>query len=1285
MRRRIFLLWMIMISASFGVVLVVTGYGALRLLPYYKDSVAKLVTQLTGADATFNVHYLDFSNLNPTLEIEDFVLKTKQSRLAIPSMRVKIDGWASLRQWSIVTKKVELQKPTLSINLGTGSQIFSWQELTSSQLNNFASKWHRLWLYMFDQKNVNIDNFTINLRQGNVKSACYKVDAKFVATDALSADMQVSIKNSHRANDVLHLTMNLALNQQELMINSTLEDPNKVIADSVNDWLGNDYLGGFDNGRVKLSVATLPDKLTAMKVFAKVAQIDLQPSGSQGLILHNVVANLNLQRYKDRLVLNASPLTFISRGKKYVFRSALFSVTKKNFEVNIPDLNLVDFSNLLQNHTKKWLRNLQLSGHLHNLYFSINLLKPALSTSYLSAEFENIAVKRSNGTFDFSGLTGKIDWRNDGVELLLDAPKFALGKNDVFSKIWPQLAINSKLHLVQNKDEIKINIQQLQAKNEHLQLSTLGQVAIPKANPLDFGLDIQGQIKGQKLTKEYQSFLPKKGIPPDLYQWLMQSLYGAKSLTAKFKIEGMAREIPYDKQSGVFFIQANVKGGQISPYYGWGVASNVDGQITFDNQALTASVYEGSLGGMPIKHVGINIENIAPSIPSSLRITTQGEVDSQQLFKYLNVTKARGTLRAIKRYVNYHGPLGIKLALEFPLGNALAKDQMSGVVTTKHGIISFPSLNERKLYNVDARIKFDNDKLEFQQFLANFKEGQVFQATGDVDLGNLNECKYHFAGSADVPVNFILMPSYMQMLFAKPLLSGQTAINFKLEGAKNSGALSASTDWFGLTSQFAMPLSKPSYLKLPTQLLLSWQQQKQKLNLISKLSINGRGKLVSQMNIDNNKIEDIGLSGHVDYVNSELIFQLQQNRLAKENALFTPSDLLLKSAEIPNTITEGLAADDYCLVARNYYDCHYRSIIQQLNISSNIKVNNLKVLDKDYQNIQLNAYRGDKKASVVIKDDKQKLLQASIPYRLTKPILLSLNDIFIPYVDNSSHGKEQAVNKPLSAVLQPQVLGKIPNVDMQAKNLQVGKYTFPKVLLSTQLAVGKVVIPAFLVKDERNELMGHGELSSWHSQLKASLVSLNFGSLFANFGYGDLIKDGQGKINVNLSWDGFAPSPFDIDGDLYIYIGNGAFLSVDSGLAKYIGLLSVDSYFKRLFLSNQEFGTSAMPFGRMVGHFKMHDGVMESAPSLIIDTPSFALVLQGKADVRHQTLDQIIKYQPHLSGTTAAVTGLLAGPVIGMAAYIGSKLVGNTLFKNAGLVSFHVFGPWNKPKVKQYD
>ena len=1304
MKRRVFILWLSSVFITFVVATIFVGYALLRLLPSYQNSIEEMLSSITGSEVSLQIEYADWHGINPVIEISQIKVKDQHFSLFIPKMTVRINALASLKNWHFVTQSVLIDKPI--IKLYPRSQKIDYQFLQSmsvEEIDQIGGRWSIILDYLLQQEQLTLNQMLIVVSTDNNQLRWQlSLSAKYQESALNKGLLQLTIESQKTAKTgQVNFIAVIEKVGEKYYFNSTLHDKDQLLVKAIDSLTDEVRLKSLVDDQVHFSIESSTDKLESISINGKISQADFNTKLLSESSFDGIVFNLRLFRYQHKFVLSANPLSFITQDKKYTFRSALISLDQHRLMVNIPRLNLADFSNLVQLSSVDWRKNINLTGVLNDVRFAFDLQNPSLSGIQLDANFNNLGIAQSDHDFDFKGLSGKLLWQKNKATILIDSPDFFMAKNRIFSKQWPKLSAKGKIELVNDSSQLRLLFTDFSLINDNIKFITNGLLTIPFAEPKDFTLDMVGDLKGQNLSTEYQSFLPTKGIPKPLYEWLMKCLYSANSFDAKVKIKGVAHEIPYPHKNGIFKIDADIKGASLSPYFGLGDAHEVNASLHFNNEYFSAKVSQGRLGNIPIHDVSVNIENIAPNVPSSLNISANGKTDSHALYEYLYQTQYKNLIEDINHIATYQGQLQMQLGINIPLGDAEQKDHVFGRVTLKDGIIQAQQSMAQNLYAVNGDVQFNNSKLVIKKLSSMLGEYIPLDIQGNIDVGDLTNPQLALQGSFSFPFGGVLakiLPSID--MTKKTLLQGILPVNFSIKGSMKHGMLNFDSNLLGLTSHLGAPFNKTGLELLPLSFKASWQQlnklvapsqkgqnpqQARELNwqVDSKLDINHHSKISAGFNIDlAAKLSSLEIYGNLGLLSSQMLLNLMS--IIDSQGLLSPLDegwqqLVQLNMPLINKKTSTAG----CLVVANYYDCVYRNLNRMLKPKANILIKELNVFGAQYHNVKLTAQTSNTYTHFIAQADGSRSVVISVPSALNEPIEVNADNLFFIQNPQSKDTTANGSSSDLSMLLRAKVLRKVPNMNVKLTHLQLGGYSIPNFLMATKLRAGVLSIPVLSAYDSVSKLLATGFLSPTKSSLHVNIFSLNWGKLLDNFGHEEIVQGASGNLQMQLNWLGLLPSMKKVSGKATVDLLNGVILSVDTGIAKYIGLLSLDSYFKRLFMSYNDFQHHGMPFNSVVGTYDIKDGIATSTPSVIIDTPSFALVIAGEVDLINKQLNQRIKYQPHFSGTTAAVVGAFGGPVVAFATYLGGKLLGNTIFKNIGLVTFNVTGNWDDPLLKQ--
>ncbi|MDR0274956.1 MAG: TIGR02099 family protein [Burkholderiaceae bacterium] len=203
------------------------------------------------------------------------------------------------------------------------------------------------------------------------------------------------------------------------------------------------------------------------------------------------------------------------------------------------------------------------------------------------------------------------------------------------------------------------------------------------------------------------------------------------------------------------------------------------------------------------------------------------------------------------------------------------------------------------------------------------------------------------------------------------------------------------------------------------------------------------------------------------------------------------------------------------------------------------------------------------------------------------------------------------------------------------------------------------------------------------TELDFNLDIRDAGKLLDRLGTKDVVRRGKGQLAGRVGWDG-APSAPDyagMDGQLHLDISAGQFLKADPGVAKLLGVLSLQSLPRRLTLDFRDVFTQGFEFDMLRGDADVRHGVVHTA-NLQMKGPSATVLMDGSANLSDETQDLRVLVVPHIDAGTAALAATVINPAIGIGAFLAQLVLQRPLAK-AATREFRLSGSWSDPKVEQ--
>ncbi|TWO69649.1 TIGR02099 family protein [Caenimonas sedimenti] len=199
--------------------------------------------------------------------------------------------------------------------------------------------------------------------------------------------------------------------------------------------------------------------------------------------------------------------------------------------------------------------------------------------------------------------------------------------------------------------------------------------------------------------------------------------------------------------------------------------------------------------------------------------------------------------------------------------------------------------------------------------------------------------------------------------------------------------------------------------------------------------------------------------------------------------------------------------------------------------------------------------------------------------------------------------------------------------------------------------------------------------------MKFQLDIADAGALLARFGMSNVVRRGRGSMEGNVAWLG-SPLAFDyptLTGNFKVNVESGQFLKAEPGLAKLLGVLSLQSLPRRLALDFRDVFSEGFSFDFMRGDIVIEQGIA-STNNLQMKGVNAAVLMDGKADIARETQDLKVVVVPEINAGTASLVFTVINPALGLGSFLAQMFLRQPLMK-AATQEFHIDGTWGDPRV----
>ena len=189
------------------------------------------------------------------------------------------------------------------------------------------------------------------------------------------------------------------------------------------------------------------------------------------------------------------------------------------------------------------------------------------------------------------------------------------------------------------------------------------------------------------------------------------------------------------------------------------------------------------------------------------------------------------------------------------------------------------------------------------------------------------------------------------------------------------------------------------------------------------------------------------------------------------------------------------------------------------------------------------------------------------------------------------------------------------------------------------------------------------------------------GELLSRLGMKDVVRRGRGKMEGQVAWVG---SPITLDyptmnGAFTVNVETGQFLKADPGMAKLLGVLSLQSLPRRLALDFRDVFSEGFAFDFVRGDVNIAQGIARTN-NLQMKGVNAAVLMEGSADIARETQDLKVVVVPEINAGTASLIATVINPAVGLGTFLAQMFLRRPLIE-AATQEFHIDGAWDDPKI----
>jgi len=774
-------------------------------------------------------------------------------------------------------------------------------------------------------------------------------------------------------------------------------------------------------------------------------------------------------------------------------------------------------------------------------------------------------------------------------------------------------------------------------------------------------VDLQGALERADVARVAR-YLPLQ-IEAPVREWAQASILGGRSSDARFRLRGDLYDFPYgDPRTGEFSITAQVVDGVLNYAPGWPQIERFQGTVAFERLGMRIQMRSGAVFGVRLSNAQATIRDFAKP---TLLVEGAGEGPASDMLRFVNESPVATRIDDFTRDTQVRGDARLAVKLTVPLDD-LDRSEVAGSVRFLG--------NDLRLDNtippfsgVSGALEFTDQGLALRDVAGTFLDGPL-----------------RVRGETPEPGRFLLQAEgtvtarAMRAVVDNPLtqaLAGAANYRARNDVRRRASTVTIESDLAGLSSSLPAPLAKAAAERWPLVVSATPEMPDDPLARPRRDEIRvalGHGlRMVLQRERDP-KTEKLlirrgSLALNAEPVLRESGLSLVLNETRIDVDAWTP---LLRRARV-------LESD----AARSAEFAEGFSLMPSY-VSATAPV--VRVGGKELHDVVLGASRlgGFWSANV------------------------SSNEVsgFFNWRDATADQRIGTLSARFTRLVVPRTQvdaleslldtapSELPALDVVAEEFVLFDHALGRLELratnSRQASRPGWLLESLRIANRAAELKATG---SWApgatagvrpTRLQFALKLADSGGLLEIYGLHDVLRGGAGRIEGDLHWIG---SPMAIDypslgGEFKLDIGKGQFLKADPGIAKLIGVLSLQALPRRLTLDFKDVFAEGFAFDRIAGDVAITHGIAKTS-NLEIRGPQAQVRIRGEADIGHETQALTVEVRPELgAGIAPLAYGAMVNPVIGIGAFV-AQLALRGQIEQILAYEYDVTGTWTDPQV----
>ena len=818
-------------------------------------------------------------------------------------------------------------------------------------------------------------------------------------------------------------------------------------------------------------------------------------------------------------------------------------------------------------------------------------------------------------------------------------------------------------------------------------------------------IDLQGSLSRADIAKVHR-YMPM-AMDKEVRDYLRESLLSGLASGVKFKVKGDLQNFPFENaKQGDFRVSANISNASyayVPPSQiakgslAWPVLTQLQGEFVMDHSTLSlngAKALWGAAPALPITRGDAVIANLYHA--STVAVSVQGRGPLTDALAVVN-TSAVGDItgHAFNRTLAT-GAADYKVKLDFPLADT-SRIKLTGDIILQG--------NDLQVFAGTPRLSRLKGTLGFTEngFTATGLTGRALG--GDVRLeGSLNGLGVTSNTSANKSAGVLRIQGLATaeglrqanelawVAGVAKYAQGSTPYQATVSVRGGVPELSVSSSLSGLALRLPEPLTKTAEQNLPLRLEL--------------LPVRVGGAVVKgqdQLRVDWGRLVSLNYVRDVSTDASRVLRGTIAVGMAAGESLAMPAQ-----GVTANITTDALDVDAWTAVLADSQGAE-RSAAKALDMAQSYLPNNLsfkaRELEWDGRKLRRVVLGGTRAGALWRANVESTEFSGYVEYRQARapgePVTNNAGRVFarlsrLAIGSGDAQEVENLLDEQPASIpaldividdfeLQGKKLGRLEVEAINQLAASQREWRLKRFVLSAPDSVFNATGSWSLVTPS----VGTPKLGSVKDRRR---TTLNFkldisdaGDALGRFGMKEVVRKGRGKIEGQVGWQG---SPLSLDypsmgGSFHVNVESGQFLKADPGIAKLLGVLSLQSLPRRLLLDFRDVFSEGFAFDFLRGDVTIDQGIARTN-NLQMKGVNAAVLMEGSTDIAKETQSLKVVVIPELNAGSASLIASAINPVVGLSTFFAQWLLNKPLIE-AGTQEMFVDGTWLEPRVTKVE